>query len=135
MNRSTINRPNGSSAGPEQRFGGCDESRLHRIQFDVIDDPSKLSFVTNQAIVAFVLPKRSGKGRDSIGLPGRKSLERMHRFGNFDARRNQEVDMVRHNDIRMKLEVLQMLLPIMYCVHHQLREAIHHDEGSSRGDR
>ena len=61
------------------------------------------------------------------------------------------MDMVRHNDIRMELEMLRMLLPIMYCVHHQLRdvgaakvkrtgaglieEAIHGDEGSSRGDR
>jgi hypothetical protein len=141
----------GSSAGPEKRLWCCNQSRLNRIHFDVIDDPSKLSFVTNQAIIAFVLPKRSGKAQYPIGLPGRKSLERVHRFGHFDVRRNQEMDMVRHNDIRMDLEMLQLLLPVMYCIHHQLRDiraakvkragagviekAIHHNEGSSRGDR
>lgn len=69
-----------------------------------MSNPRKLRLVPNQAIMAFILPKRlPGETEDSIALPGSESLERLHQLGNLYQRSYQEMNVVRHHDIGVEL--------------------------------
>src|SRR5262249_10364090 len=79
--RPIANRP---GAGPENLLGCRDKSRLNRIHFDVILDPSKLIGIANQSVIALVLPKRSHSSQSAVSLQSGESLERLHRLGHAD---------------------------------------------------
>ena len=101
--RPIVNRP---GARPQKLPRLPRQPALHRIHLDVIRDPLKLHMVTDQPIIAFVLPERvSGETQNSIAFEGGESLERLHHFGDIGQRSHQEMNVVRHHDVGVKLVV------------------------------
>ena len=118
--RPIVNRP---GAGPRKFLWRFDEPCLNRIHLDVARNPLKLRSVANQPIIAFDLPKRlTGKAKHPVRLPRCESLERVSQLGDLHTRSDQQVHMVRHNDIRVDLVVFQGLVSIMDRVHHHVRD-------------
>ena len=99
--RPIVNRP---TAGPAKLFRRSGQTGCHRVHFKVTSDSFKFGLIPNQSIVAFILPERTpGLSEYTISFPSRKSLERLSHFGNRDARRDEEVNVVGHHDIVVQL--------------------------------
>ena len=100
--RPIVNRP---GARPRKFLGSTRQPSFHRIVLDVPPNPPKLHFVTNQVIVTFMLPKRPTDAQHSIALQASKSLKRLHHLGHVHQRSNQQMNMIRHDNVRVKLIV------------------------------
>jgi len=62
-------------AGPLEIFWLGDQARAHRIHLDIACNAVELLIVSNQAILAFVLPERFPRlSEHMIGFPSSKSL-------------------------------------------------------------
>ena len=58
---------------------------MNRIHLDIAGDSLKFGLVTNQPVVAFLLPERLiNKIQDAVPFPGCESFERLHHFGNLN---------------------------------------------------
>jgi hypothetical protein len=54
------------------------EASLHRIEFDVIDDPVEFIIVSDNAVVGFMLPETSRPAQNTITYPRGLATEGMH---------------------------------------------------------
>ena len=118
--RPIVNRP---GAGPWKLFWRGRQLAPHRIHLDVIGNPLKLRLVADHPIKALVLPERlPGEAQNSVALPGSESLERLHHLGNLHQRSHQEMNVVRHHDIGVKLVVSQVPLSIANGSDHHVRD-------------
>jgi hypothetical protein len=110
-------------ARPEKHLRSRSQSSLHRIRFNVANNPQKLGFVTNQPIITLVLPKRTAsKAEHFVALPSSESLERLHYVANVHERCHQEVHVVRHDYVRVQFELPQI----------SILNSLHHDIGNFR---
>src|SRR5258708_5752701 len=111
-------------------------------------NPFKLGPVANESIIALFLPKRlSGEAQHFVALSGGESLERLHQLGNLYAWSDQEVNVVSHDDITVKIIVPQFVVAILNSFDHHpgdlrlskvqrtgarvVEDAVHRHEGSS----
>ena len=112
--RRIVNPP---CAGPGKIRGCRSQSGIDGVRLNEVRNVCKLRIVANQPIVAFVLPKRlAGTPRDSVALQSSESFERLHNFGDFNTRRHQKVNVVRHDHECM--ELIMPLIPIVNGVCH-----------------
>lgn len=124
----------GPAARPGEFLDRTRQPGPHGIRFDIASDSQKLRLVTNQPIVAFFLPERlSGLAEDLVSLPGGESLERLHHLGNGFDRRHQEMNVVRHDGIRVELIISQVsILNRRYYSARDLGQAERERTGSGR---
>src|ERR1700730_12904289 len=108
------------SARPLKLLGRCHEPSLNWIHLNIASNPPKLVRIPNQAIVALILPKRpSSKLQNTIPLPSSKPLKRVHQLRNLNPRSKQQMNMIRHDNIAVK--VIIGVLPIPNRSDHHLR--------------
>ncbi len=133
---------------PGKRLCGLHQPRLHGIHLDIPCDPLKLLVIANQPIVALILPEGlSGVTKYPIPFPSSKPLQRLRDLRNFDVRGDQQVNMIRHHNVRV-----QRIVPLLsktngfddHLSHIRLpqikwsgtgivQQTIHRDEGLSGG--
>jgi len=106
---------------PQKLFRAASRSSLHRIPFNVGSDPLELRPESNQMIIAFLLPKRSMRPQEQIGLVSRESLKWPQPLGSRHVRRSQDMNMIRHHDERMEFIPVQFLFAVPQRIHHHRR--------------
>jgi hypothetical protein len=117
--RPVVNRP---CAGPGKLFRAGRKAGFHRIPPDIPRDPLKLIFITHQAVMALVLPKRFSRAiEDSVGFSRRESLEGMGQLRNRHIRGDQQIDVIRHDYPGMNLAAAQRNGLVVDGVHNQAR--------------
>src|SRR5262249_42328726 len=52
--------------------------RLHRIEFDVVDDAVKLNFIAHPMVIRLVLPECSLSSQEPVARVGREALQPVH---------------------------------------------------------
>jgi hypothetical protein len=118
--RPIVNRP---ATGPRKLLGRFNQPRVDRIHLNVPSNAPKFRPIATQSIVTLVLPERPpSQTQDAIPLSRRESLERLHHFEYLHMGSDQQVHMIRHDGVRVKLVVLQMPLPIPNRLHHHIRD-------------
>jgi hypothetical protein len=106
-------------ARPRKFLRRCSQANLNGIHLNVSNNVPKFGFVTNQSIIALVLPEMtSRKAEDSITLPSSESLERLHDIRNLPQRSDQKMDMVCHHNKGVQLEV--SLVSILNRFHYDI---------------
>jgi hypothetical protein len=104
--RPIVNRP---TAGPAKLFWRSRQPRCHWIHLNVITNSLKFRLVTNQPVIALILPERPpGQSKHLIALASRESLERLHHSANFHQGRHQEMNVIRHYDVGVELILPQV---------------------------
>ena len=79
------------------------QSRLDRIHFDIPRNPLKFGIIANHPVIALILPKcLSSTSQYPIPFSGGKTLKRPHEPGNFHLRRDEQMNMISHDDIGMQ---------------------------------
>ncbi len=108
--RPIANRP---AAGPGKFLGcGC-QSSLNRVVLNITYNPAKLRVIAHQPVIALTLPERPLKTQDSVAFQARESFEGLRHFRDFPQRRNEEMHVIRHDDVGVELVV--SLLPKANC--------------------
>jgi len=142
--------PNRPTAGPAKLLRRSSQACPHRIHLNIIRNPLKFRFITNQPIIARVLrERRPGQSKHPIALTGRKSLKRLHHFANLHPGRHQEMNMICHHNVRV--EMVMPRLTVVNGLHHHsgdlrnanverpgacvIENAVHSDEHLSGGCR
>ena len=104
--RPIVNRP---TARPAKLFRRSRQPCRHRIHLNVLTNPLKLGLVTNQPIIALILPEQPpGQSKHLIALTSRESLERLHHLANLNQGRHQEMNVIRHHDVGVELIMPQL---------------------------
>ena len=99
-------------ARPRKRFGCRHESSLDRIPFDVPHNIPKLSITPNEPVITLVLPERLPHDTQQLipfppGVPLQRPRDRRHAH----QRRDQKMDVVRHDGICVELVLAPVLIP------------------------
>jgi hypothetical protein len=99
------------TARPAKLFRRSRQPCSHWIHLDVSSDSLELRLITNQPIVALVLLERPpGQSKYLIAFRSRESLKRLHRLANLNKRRHQEMNVIGHHDIGVKLVVPRLTM-------------------------
>jgi hypothetical protein len=113
--RPIVNRP---TATPTKLSRRSRQPCRHRIHLNIINNFLKLRLVTNQPIIALILPERPpGQSKHPIALASRKSLKRLHHSANFQQWCYQEMDVIRHHDVGVELIMPQLTKVDGICYH------------------
>ena len=100
-------RPPGT--GPRVFLGFSGETGRDRIVFDAPLYALELFAAPNQSVIALVPPKGLAcRLEQSVGSPAGSSLERAEKLRRAHKRRNQQMDVVRHDHPRVTLIVSQL---------------------------
>ncbi len=118
--RPIANRP---AAGPGKLLGRRNQPSFSRVVLNIIEDLSKLHIIPNQPIIALTLPERPGEAQHPVACQTRESLKRLRHPRDLDKRGNQQMNMIRHDDIA--LEPVLPLIPIENRVHDHSRDCRH----------
>jgi len=90
-------------AGPLPILRLRDESGAQRIPFDVVANARKFSGVPDPVVEGFVLPERlAGAAQRCIAIASRHAFDSAGDFGERQARLQQNVDVVGHDDVSMQ---------------------------------
>jgi len=90
---------NPPSAGPGKILGARTQSGGHGIVFDVVRDAVELDGVPHPSVVRFVLPEGCpAYAQQLVALAGGESLQRLRDLADVLFRRDQQVDVIRHDD-------------------------------------
>ena len=144
--RPIVNRP---ATGPQKLLGRPNQPRVDRLHLNIPSNPPKLRSIANQSIITLVLPKRTPRQtQGAIPLSRRKSLKRLHNLGHRHPRSDQQVYVVRHDDVSVQIVVFHLPLSMSNRLDHHIRDlrlpkiqrpcpsavkqAVHSDEGLSR---
>jgi hypothetical protein len=93
----------------------------HRIHRNIFNNSPELFRIPNQPVVTLVLPKRApSKPEHEITLPSRKPLQRFRNLFQPLARRNKQMDMVRHNN--KTVQHILLPIPVTKRLHHHLSD-------------
>jgi hypothetical protein len=141
--------PRPPGAGPAVVLRSGDQARHDRIVFDVSLNSPKLLTISNQVIVALVLPKALPcSTQNCVSSFCSCSFQRTDEFGHRDLRCKQQVNVVRHDDPRVQFVVPQIYSKVNRIEHgfsdHRLfkegrpgagliQNSIHRDKRFSRG--
>jgi hypothetical protein len=108
------NRP---TAGPAKLRRLGSQPRPHRIHLNIISNSFKFRLITNQPIIALVLPERlPGQSKHPIALTGRESFKRLHHPANLHQWRDQQMNVICHHNVRV--EMIMPQLPKADGAHH-----------------
>jgi hypothetical protein len=108
-------RLSGGSAGPREFFWSEHETGLDWVAFDVTLNPAKLFSVSDEVIVAFILPEMaSGQAENLIGLVTGEAFQRAEPFCGDDVRGDQHVDVVGHDHVGMENVSMEAALSFLY---------------------
>lgn len=140
-----------ADAGPSKflRCGGY--SRFDRVHSDVACNALKLGRAADHSVIAFSLPKWfPGESQCPVSLPRCVPLQRLHQLRHRHARSDQQMYMIRHDDIFVEA-IVPGLLAIANCAHHHrghfrlakverarargVEKAVHSDERCPRSER
>jgi hypothetical protein len=110
-------------AGAGECFGGVAQSGRDRIPFDISLYAGALFVITDQMIVTFVEPEGgSVQPQHPGGLPTREALKGTEPISHFYVRRDEYVNVVRHDHKRVKFVSIETPLAIEDARDHNLRE-------------
>jgi len=91
-------------------LGRQSQSGADRVEFDIRFHFLELVRTSNPVIEGFVLPEGlAGAVQDGVGLAGGLALDPCGDFGKFDSRRDQNVDVVRHDHEGVQVEVCRLV--------------------------
>ena len=106
---------------PRKRLRRGRQTGLHGILFDVSLNSVELRAISDEMIIAFVLPKWSVGAQKTIGLVSRKSFERPQPFCRNYVRSDEKMDVVRHHHERMEIVSAQDAVAVSQGSHRHLR--------------
>jgi hypothetical protein len=90
-------------------LGLCDQSGRYRVVLDVRPDSVELSRISNPVIVRLSLPERFALAvQHLVGLPRRKSFQRLQQPAGIDQRQNQQMYVVGHDDVGVQFVIPQL---------------------------
>ena len=104
--------------------------RSDGILLDVRSDALELPAISNQMVVALVLPERAWPAQHPIGFVRGKSFQRPQPVTRGHMRRRQQVDVVRHNDEGVQIVPMETDLAVVEGVQNPSRP---NAEGGDRG--
>ena len=89
-------------------FRTCNQTRSNGVVLDIRANWLKFPFIPHEVIVRLRLPERlAGTPENLVSLPRRETLQRLKQPRRSNQRKQKRVNMIRHDNERLKLVMLQ----------------------------